>query len=320
MTALLGVQNLSIAAGPKAPLVEDVSFAIGKGEALAVVGESGCGKSLTSLAIMGLLPSNLKRMTAGRILFQGEDLMTKPQRALQAIRGNRIGMIFQDPLTALNPVMTIGAQIAEVLQAHRPMDRAAARARAVELLDMVRIPHAAERLDDYPHQLSGGMRQRVVIAMAMACGPELIIADEPTTALDVTIQAQILDLLVELRARSDLSLMLITHDLGVVTRVAERMIVMYAGTVVESGTVAQIMQAPRHPYTAGLMAARPHGSFRLTGERLTDIPGTVPAPTKRPPGCLFEPRCPRAGDLCRTTRPDLTAEGGRAYRCHFPIG
>ncbi|MBN9038707.1 MAG: ABC transporter ATP-binding protein [Rhizobiales bacterium] len=318
---LLDVEDLSISVRRGVPLVEGVSFSIGAGEAVAVVGESGCGKSLTSLAIMGLLPGNLQRNATGRILLEGEDLSAKSPREMQDVRGNRVAMIFQDPLTSLNPVMTIGAQIMEVLEAHRDIDRAAATARTIELLDLVRIPDPQERMHAYPHQLSGGMRQRVVIAMAMACEPQLIIADEPTTALDVTIQAQILNLLVELRRKSNLSLMLITHDLGVVCRVAERMIVMYAGSVVEAGEVSAILDGARHPYTAGLMAARPHGSFKRTGQRLVDIPGTVPPPTSRPKGCLFEPRCPRAQEKCRAVRPDLAADGaGHAFRCHFPIG
>lgn len=317
---LLKVEDLFISAAADVPLIEGLSFEVGAGETLAIVGESGCGKSLTSLAIMGLLPGQLGKHTKGRIEFEGKALTEMPARVLQSIRGNRMAMIFQEPLTALNPVMTVGAQIIEVLRKHRGMSRAEARTKTISLLEQVRIPDPETRLDEYPHRLSGGMRQRVTIAMAMACEPSLIIADEPTTALDVTVQAQILDLLREIREQSGQSLVMITHDLGVVRRVAERMVVMYAGVVVESGPVADIMHSPRHPYTAGLIAARPSGSFKTDGKPLNDIPGAVPAPTARPKGCLFSPRCTFATDVCRETRPALTeTDDGRAYRCFHPI-
>ncbi|SFU22399.1 ABC transporter ATP-binding protein [Mesorhizobium sp. YR577] len=318
--ALLKVAGLSISAAADTPLVEDLSFEVGRGEAVAIVGESGCGKSLTSLAIMGLLPDSLDRHKRGAISFEGRDLTALPLRDMQSIRGNRMAMIFQEPLTALNPVMTVGAQIVEVLRKHRKMGKVEARERATDLLRQVRVPDPEARLDDYPHRLSGGMRQRVTIAMAMACEPSLIIADEPTTALDVTVQAQILDLLREIRERSGQSLVLITHDLGVVRQIAERMIVMYAGVVVEAGSVEDIMSSPRHPYTAGLMAARPRGSFKHDGKLLSDISGAVPAPDARPQGCLFGPRCARAAEDCLTARPPLTATAdGRAHRCFYPI-
>jgi oligopeptide/dipeptide ABC transporter ATP-binding protein len=318
--ALLQVSNLFISADPDTPLIEGLSFEVGAGETLAIVGESGCGKSLTSLAIMGLLPDQLGKHTNGRIEFEGKALTEMRPRELQSIRGNRMAMIFQEPLTALNPVMTVGAQIIEVLRKHRGLSKSDARKKAIDLLAQVRIPDPDSRIDEYPHRLSGGMRQRVTIAMAMACEPSLIIADEPTTALDVTVQAQILDLLKEIRERSGQSLVMITHDLGVVRRIAERMIVMYAGVVVEAGNVADIMEAPRHPYTAGLIAARPHGSFKTDGMPLNDIPGAVPAPQARPKGCLFSPRCDFATDECRESRPQLTeTDGDRAYRCFHPI-
>lgn len=317
---LLAVKGLSVAADADTPLVEDLAFSVANGEALAIVGESGCGKSLTSLAIMGLLSPKLKKHSSGRILFEGHDLSVLPEKTLQTIRGNRMAMIFQEPLTALNPVMTVGAQVMEVLRKHRGLSKSQARARTVELFAQVSIPDPESRIDDYPHRLSGGMRQRVTIAMAIACEPSLIIADEPTTALDVTVQAQILDLLAEIRARSGQSLIMITHDLGVVRRVAERMIVMYAGVVVEAGPVAALMAAPRHPYTAGLIAARPHGSFKTDHQKLSDIPGAVPAPHARPAGCLFSPRCARADDQCRNARPPLTTHpDGRASRCFHPL-
>jgi oligopeptide/dipeptide ABC transporter ATP-binding protein len=319
-TSILKVSDLFISAGPDMPLIEGLSFEVKAGETLAIVGESGCGKSLTSLAVMGLLPDQLSRNATGRIEFEGKTLTGMPARQLQSIRGNRMAMIFQEPLTALNPVMTVGAQIMEVLRKHRGVSKADARAKTSDLLAQVRIPDPESRLDEYPHRLSGGMRQRVTIAMAIACEPSLIIADEPTTALDVTVQAQILDLLREVRERSGQSLVMVTHDLGVVKRIAERMIVMYAGVVVEAGKVAEILKSPRHPYTAGLIAARPHGSFKSDGKQLNDIPGAVPAPDARPKGCLFSPRCTFATAECHETRPELTEIGdGRAYRCFHPI-
>jgi oligopeptide/dipeptide ABC transporter ATP-binding protein len=317
--ALLSIENLEIRDTQGSPLVEGISFHINRGEALAIVGESGCGKSLTSLAIMGLLPPRLAESRRGAIRFEGEDLTRIPAKALRRLRGNRLSMVFQEPLTALNPLLTIGAQITEVLRTHRNMSARDARTRAIELLTQVRLPDPDRRFHDYPHRLSGGQRQRVTIAMAIACNPALIIADEPTTALDVTVQAQILELLAEIRAETGQSLMLITHDLGVVGQVADRMVVIYAGTVVESGPVAEVLTDPRHPYTAGLLAARPNSSYAETGEEVVDIPGAVPAPNARPSACLFSPRCPRAQAQCRETRPALVAHGSRAHACFYPL-
>ncbi len=319
MTApLLSVEGLRVAAGNGVPIVEDLSLSLHRGETLCIVGESGCGKSLTALAVMRLLAGNL-RITGGRVLLEGEDLVTMADDRLRAIRGDRMAMIYQEPLSALNPVMTAGAQLVEVLRTHRAMGRAAARARAIELLAMVRIPDPAARFDEYPHRMSGGMRQRVVIAMALACNPALLIADEPTTALDVTVQAQILRLIRQIQREANLGLLLITHDLGVVRQVADRVVVMYAGQVIEEGTVDQVLDHPRHPYTAGLIAARPHGSFRLDGHRLAEITGSVPAPEARPAACVFAPRCPRVQDDCRAVRPALLpGTAGHALRCYHP--
>jgi len=319
MSALLSVEGLRVAAGNGVPIVEDLSLTLQRGETLCVVGESGCGKSLTALAIMRLLAGNL-RITGGRVLLEGEDIVTMPDDRLRALRGDRMAMIYQEPLSALNPVMTAGAQLVEVLRAHRTMTRAAARARAIDLLGMVRIPDPAARFHEYPHRMSGGMRQRVVIAMALACNPALLIADEPTTALDVTVQAQILRLVRQIQREANLGLLLITHDLGVVRQVADRVVVMYAGQVIEEGTVSQVLDQPRHPYTAGLIAARPHGSFQLDGHRLAEIAGSVPAPEARPAACVFAPRCPRAQDDCRAARPALRpGDGGHALRCYHPM-
>ena len=316
---LLDVNGLEIRDAQGSPLVEGISFAIARGEALAIVGESGCGKSLTSLSIMGLLPPTLAKSRRGAIMFNGSDLTKISDKALRKLRGNRLSMVFQEPLTALNPLLTIGAQIVEVLRAHTDLSKRQARLRAIELLTQVRLPDPERRFDDYPHRLSGGQRQRVTIAMAIACNPDLIIADEPTTALDVTVQAQILQLLADIRAETGQSLMLITHDLGVVGQVADRMVVIYAGTVVESGPVATVLKAPQHPYTAGLLQARPHGNFAATGEQVTDIPGAVPPPNARPAGCLFAPRCPNVQSRCRESRPPLVAANGRAHACFFPL-
>ena len=316
---LLEVDNLWIRHSSGTPLVEALNFSVRRGETVGLVGESGCGKSLTALAVMGLLAGNLKT-AEGSIALEGTDLTKLSPDRFRHLRGDRLSMIFQEPLTALNPVMTVGAQVVEVLRAHRKMTKAEAQKRAIKLLDLVRIPDAAARFHDYPHRLSGGMRQRVVIAIAIACDPSLLIADEPTTALDVTVQAQILQLLKRLQREANLGLLMITHDLGVVRQVADRIVVMYAGQVVEEGPVDAVLDAPRHPYTAGLLAARPHGSFALEGERLADIRGSVPAPEARPAGCVFEPRCPNAQAVCREKRPALEADGnGRALRCYFPV-
>lgn len=316
---LLKVINLQIGLSDTVNLLMDVSFHVEKGETLAVVGESGCGKSLTALAVMGLLPSNLVRRVSGQIFFEGRDLITASQQEMRHLRGNDIAMIFQDASSALNPLMTVEQQIAEGLSAHSAVPRNRIRERVLELLSMVRIPDPIARLGSYPHELSGGMCQRIVIAMAMSCSPKLIVADEPTTALDVTVQAQILDILKDIQRRENLALMLITHDLGIVRSVADRMIVMYAGSVVEAGSVAEVLEHPRHPYTVGLMQARPHGSFRRDAAYLRDIPGIVPSPANRPKGCQFAPRCQRALEKCESTIPPLMHSPlGRQIRCLNP--
>jgi oligopeptide/dipeptide ABC transporter ATP-binding protein len=295
--------------------VDGVSFSVQEGEMLGIVGESGCGKSVTSLSIMRLVPAPPGEIVEGSsIRFRGRELLDLSERDMQAVRGNDIGMIFQEPMTSLNPVFKVGEQIAESLRLHRGMDRKEARARAVEMLRLVGIPAPAERADDFPHQLSGGQRQRVMIAMALACEPDLLMADEPTTALDVTIQAQILELLAELRERLGMAVVLITHDLGVVAEVCDRVLVMYAGQIVEEGPVDAIFRDPRHPYTAGLLQAIP----RLTRstERLAVIPGIVPAATDWPPGCRFHDRCPYGWELCVARHPPLLdVPDGRRSRC-----
>ena len=297
-------------------VVDDVSFAIGRGEILALAGESGSGKSITALSILGLVPPP-GRISAGSIRLDGRELLTLDERELRHIRGMRIGFVFQEPMTALNPVFSIGDQIAEALQVHGLAKGAAARARAVELLDAVRIQDPARRARDFPHQLSGGMRQRVLIAAAIACRPSLVIADEPTTALDATVQAEILDLLVAMRQESGLSLLLITHDLGIVARVADRVAVMYAGRIVETGPARGVLAAPGHPYTRGLLASLP-GS--IPGRRLEAIPGAVPDLAALPPGCAFAPRCPARFAACDASRPgDFTVSRAHSARC-FLIG
>ena len=289
--------------------VDGVSFEIAEGEVLGIVGESGCGKSVTSLSIMQLIPQPPGEIMAGSaIQLRGEDLVGADRKRLREIRGNDIAMIFQEPMTSLNPVFTIGDQIAESVQLHRSMSKKEARQQAIDALRLVGIPNPEDRVDHYPHQLSGGQRQRVMIAMALSCEPKLLIADEPTTALDVTIQAQILELLAELRKRLGMAIMLITHDLGVVAEVCDRVIVMYAGEVVEQGPVAEIFANPRHPYTIGLLEAIPRLGERAS--RLAVIPGTVPSATAWPVGCRFHTRCPYGWDLCVKEHPELFAIGG----------
>jgi peptide/nickel transport system ATP-binding protein len=283
--------------------VDGVSLSIAPGETLGLVGESGCGKSVTALSVMRLLPKN-GRVVAGAVRFDGQDLLTLSETEMRAIRGNRIAMIFQEPMSSLNPVHTIGAQIAESVRIHKDASRGAALARAEEMLRLVRIPDAAHRLRDYPHQLSGGMRQRAMIAMALACSPELLIADEPTTALDVTIQAQILRLMLELKERIGAAILLITHDLGVVAETCQRVVVMYAGRVVEEAPVEGLFDAPAHPYTRGLMNSMPHGRDRRR-RRLPEIPGIVPSLTEPIVGCAFAPRCSLAVAACREAAPAL---------------
>ena len=282
--------------------IDSVSFSVGKCETLAIVGESGCGKSLTALAIMRLLPDPPALITGGRIMLEGRDLTSATERELLAIRGKDVSMIFQDSMTSLNPVLPIGAQLVEVLRTHTALSSRQAWVRARELLEQVNIPNAAERLHEYPHRLSGGMNQRVMIAMAIACRPKLLIADEPTTALDVTIQAQILELLTNLQREYGMALVMITHDLGVVAEVADRVVVMYAGSKVEEATVENLFAMPLHPYTRGLMGAIPSA----TGDRATrlvDIPGMVPTLAELPLGCAFAARCTMVMPRCRTEKP-----------------
>jgi peptide/nickel transport system ATP-binding protein len=287
--------------------VDDVSFSVRRGETLAIVGESGCGKSVTALSLMRLVPDPPGRIVAGSVRLEGTDLLGLDEDQMRAIRGNRISMIFQEPMTSLNPVMRIGDQITEAVRLHRSMTGKEAWAKAVEMLRLVRIPEPERRASEYPHQLSGGMRQRAMIAMALACRPALLIADEPTTALDVTIQAQILALIVELQQELGTGLILITHDLGVVAQTAQRVIVMYAGKKVEEAGVEALFERPRHPYTRGLMASMPAVISLGSNDdvRLTEIPGMVPSLTNLPPGCAFAPRCPLAIDRCRAEYPPL---------------
>jgi len=314
---LLSVEHLTTtfdtARGP-APVVDDVSFEIRAGETLGLVGESGSGKSVTALSIMRLVrPPG--RIAGGSIVFKGRDLLTLDERDVRAIRGADISLIFQEPMTALNPVFTVGDQIAETLLVHDRATRRESRAKAIELLEAVRIPDASSRTRDYPHQLSGGMRQRVLMAMALACRPSLVIADEPTTALDVTIQAQILELLRDMKSALNLSLLLITHDLGVVAETADRVAVMYAGRIVETGPARAIFRSPQHPYTRGLLASIPGTS---PGKRLRAIEGSVPLPAALPPGCAFNPRCPDRFDRCTTTPPpDYAAGNGQTAKCYL---
>ncbi|SFD22949.1 peptide/nickel transport system ATP-binding protein [Cupriavidus sp. OV038] len=309
--------TFTTANGPVTAL-HDVSLHIDRGETLALVGESGSGKSVTAYSIMGLLPRRTARIAGGQALFDGTDLLALDARAIQDIRGNRIAMIFQEPMSALNPVMRIGDQIAEAIRLHRQVTRAQAAERAVGLLEQVRMPSPAARAGDYPHQLSGGMRQRAMIAIALACEPDLLIADEPTTALDVTTQAQILALLKRLQAETGMAMLLITHDLGVVAETADRAAVMYAGRIVEHGDVADLLSHPTHPYTAGLLASLAIEALP-PGARLPEIPGTVPPLSAMPPGCAFAPRCAHALPRCRTEIPTLRREGGRQTACHAPL-
>ncbi|MFJ6842619.1 ABC transporter ATP-binding protein [Streptomyces griseoluteus] len=299
-----------------AKAVNGVSYGVGAGETLAVLGESGSGKSVTAQAVMGILDMPPGRITGGQILFQGRDLLTMKEQERRRIRGAGMAMIFQDALSALNPVLSVGDQLGEMFTVHRGMSRKDARKRAVELMDRVRIPGAAQRVRDYPHQFSGGMRQRIMIAMAIALEPALVIADEPTTALDVTVQAQVMDLLAELRRESDMGLVLITHDLGVVADVADRIAVMYAGRIVESAPVHDIYKAPAHPYTRGLLDSIPR--LDRKGQELYAIRGLPPSLTRVPPGCAFHPRCVMARDVCRTDEPPPHPAGpGRVSACHF---
>jgi peptide/nickel transport system ATP-binding protein len=296
--------------------VDGVSFELAAGETLGIVGESGCGKTVMSLSILRLIPEPPGHILPGSFVeFEGRNLLTLPPRELRAVRGNRIAMVFQEPMTSLNPVLPIGAQVAEAALVHQKLSRADARTRTVDLLRLVGIPDPESRVDDYPHQLSGGMRQRVMIAMALICHPQILIADEPTTALDVTIQAQILDLLGRLRRELNMAVLLITHDLGVVAGSADRVVVMYAGQVVETAATRALFAAPQHPYTEGLLASIPR--LDQPRERLRSIPGSVPPATAWPTGCRFHPRCPYAWEKCRTEEPPLleTGTAGHTARC-----
>ncbi|MFD7132659.1 ABC transporter ATP-binding protein [Streptomyces sp. NPDC059894] len=299
-----------------AKAVNGVSYGVDAGETLAVLGESGSGKSVTAQAVMGILDTPPGRITGGEILFRGRDLLKLTEEERRAVRGAQLAMIFQDALSALNPVLCVGDQLGEMFVVHRGLSRKDARARAVELMDRVRIPGARERLRDYPHQFSGGMRQRIMIAMALALEPALVIADEPTTALDVTVQAQVMDLLAELRREYRMGLILITHDLGVVADVADRIAVMYAGRIVESAPVHDLYKAPAHPYTRGLLDSIPR--LDRKGRDLYAIKGLPPNLMDIPPGCPFHPRCPMARDVCRTDVPPLYAvDEHRGSACHF---
>ena len=299
--------------------VDGVSFEVREGETLAIVGESGCGKSVTAMSILRLIPEPPGRI-AGRIRFGDKDLLELSEREMRDIRGNEISMVFQEPMTSLNPVLTIGRQIRETLMLHQGLSRKAAEDRAIEMLTLVGIPEPQRRVKEYPHQLSGGMRQRVMIAMALACNPKLLVADEPTTALDVTIQAQILDLMADLKRRVGAAIVLITHDLGVVAEVAERVMVMYAGRKVEEAPVRDLFRAPRHPYTQGLLGAVPKLGSSLSGttSKLSEIPGLVPSLKERIQGCVFADRCSAVREVCRESAPALELKAkGHLAACHF---
>ncbi len=320
-TPLLSVQDLQTHFATPAGVVravDGVSFDVGAGETVAIVGESGCGKSVTSMSILRLIQEPPGRI-GGRILFEGTDLLTLPEAAMRRLRGNTISMIFQEPMTSLNPVLTIGRQIGESVRLHEGASASQAEARAVEMLTLVGIPAPGRRVREYPHQLSGGMRQRVMIAMALACNPKLLIADEPTTALDVTIQAQILDLMRDLQVRLGSAILLITHDLGVVAETAQRVVVMYAGRKVEEASAADLFARPQHPYTRGLLGAVPRlGTAGGGRTRLAEIPGLVPSLRQKIVGCAFAGRCQSATDLCRTTAPAVAEKRpGHYAACHY---
>ena len=297
--------------------VDDVSLTLDAGETLGLVGESGCGKSVTASSVMRLIPMPPGRIAGGEILFDGVDLLRLPEREMRKIRGGRISMIFQEPMTSLNPVFTVGDQVAEAITLHEKLSRKEARARVIEAFRLVRIPAPESRVDDYPHQMSGGMRQRVMIAMALACRPKLMIADEPTTALDVTIQAQILELMDQLKKETGASILFITHDLGVIAEMAQRVIVMYAGKIMEAAGADALFSEPKHPYTVGLMSSIPVLGVGKKERRLSTIPGVVPSLFKLPRGCLFNDRCTRTLEVCGEAEPPLVDFGdGHIVRCH----
>ena len=301
------------------PAVDGLSFDVAPGEVLGIVGESGSGKSVTALSILGLLPDPPGRIASGSIRFEGHEIVGMSKSELRALRGPSIGMIFQEPMTSLNPVFRIGDQIIETIRAHEPVSKAQARQRAIGLLDRVGISMSERRLDDYPHQLSGGMRQRVMIAIALACSPRLLLADEPTTALDVTIQAQLLDLLRDIQRETNMAVVIITHNMGVVAEFADRVLVMYAGRVAEQGTVDAVFTTPRHPYTQGLLASTP--SLEREEARLATIPGVLPQLTETLPGCRFAPRCARRSDACLNSKPPMvdTGQGQLAACFHWDV-
>jgi dipeptide transport system ATP-binding protein len=315
MNQILEIKNLSVDFdGFKA--VDDVELSLGQGRILGIVGESGSGKSVTQLALMGLIPYP-GIVEADKLVFNGRDLLSMSKKKKRKITGKEIAMIFQEPMTSLNPCFTVEFQLTEALKIHEGGTKKQQRERAIELLKQVGIPAAKERMKSFPHQLSGGISQRVMIAMAIACNPTLLIADEPTTALDVTIQAQILDLLIDLQKKNNMALILITHDMAVIAETVEDVVVMYAGQVVEKNNANNIFTSPRHPYTQALLASLPERNVDST--RLPTIPGLVPGKYDRPTGCLFHPRCKFAKEKCKTTTPVLTREGDSAFRCHFPL-
>ena len=325
--ALLEVSQLGVefqTRGGVARVLEDVAFSVRRGETLGLVGESGCGKSMTALAMMRLISTPPGRITSGRVTLDGRDLLTLDEAEMRQYRGNRISMIFQEPMTSLNPAYTVGDQIGEAVRLHQGLDRKAALMRATEMLEAVGIPAAKGRVHEYPHQFSGGMRQRVMIAMALACKPDVLIADEPTTALDVTVQAQIFDLIAELRERTGTAVLLITHDMGAIAEMADRVAVMYAGRIVEEGSVAEVLQGPMHPYTQGLIACAPGRRTTDFGEPLLEIPGTVPSLLERGSGCAFADRCSQVQPRCREQVPPETRldRGRRRVLCwlHVPGG
>ncbi|PIT99344.1 MAG: peptide ABC transporter ATP-binding protein [Bdellovibrionales bacterium CG10_big_fil_rev_8_21_14_0_10_45_34] len=324
MSAILEVKNLKTqfhTDDGKFLAVDDITFSLEKGKTLGIVGESGCGKSVTSLSIMRLIPDPPGKIVGGEIRFEGRDLLKLSEREMRSVRGNDISMIFQEPMTSLNPVFTIGEQISEAIELHqKELSRDQVRKRTVEMLDLVGIPAPEKRVKEFPHQLSGGMRQRVMIAMALSCNPKLLIADEPTTALDVTIQSQILDLIRKLQQDLGTSMILITHDLGVVAETCDDVAVMYAGKIVEYGSVRDIFFRPQHQYTAGLLRSIPHFESGHRRERLETIPGIVPSLLNLPKGCRYQDRCPAAQNDCRTVEPTLKDTHGHLAACYHPVG
>jgi peptide/nickel transport system ATP-binding protein len=325
MVPLLEVRGLGVefqTRGGTAHVLEDIHLQLRRGETLGLVGESGCGKSITALALMRLIPQPPGRITSGQIMFDGQDLLQLPEAQMRRVRGNRISMIFQEPMTSLNPAYSVGDQITESVRLHQGLNAKDGLARAVEMLEAVGIPDALRRVHEYPHQFSGGMRQRVMIAMALACQPDLLIADEPTTALDVTVQAQIFDLIRELRERSGTAVLLITHDMGAVAEMTDRVAVMYAGRMVEEGPTDVVLSNPCHPYTQGLIACAPGRSPQSHGKPLQEIPGTVPSLLERKGGCTFADRCSEAQPRCRTSLPPSTwVQSGHRVMCWlYPEG